>query len=94
MVDMLILSGLSVEWSAERGVDQFIATSGSPPLTGTWTNQNGGSQGGGGATCRAVLRGISFLYNLKFNTNSLTHVISHTNVLVHLKDSKEKVKTF
>ena len=77
MVDMLILSSLSVEWSAERGVDQFIATSGSPLLTGTWTNQNGGSQGGGGgATCRAVLRGISFLYNLKFSKHSQTIVVS------------------
>ena len=51
---MLILSTLSVEWSAERGVDQFIATSGEARLTGTWTNQSGGSRGDdGGATCRA-----------------------------------------
>ena len=57
LVDMLILSTLSVEWSAERGVDQFIATSGEARLTGTWTNQSGGSRGDdGGATCRAVLR--------------------------------------
>ena len=76
LVDMLILSTLSVEWSAERGVDQFIVTSGEALLTGTWTNQNGGSQGGGGgATCRAVLRGISFLYNLKFNKHSQTIVV-------------------
>ena len=60
---MLTLSTLSVEWWAERGVDQFIATSGEARLTGPWTNQNGGSRGDdGGATCRAgrycsILRG-------------------------------------